>query len=96
MNREEYLKIEKEFNDKIRALETELITIKKKYIKDNCPVEVGDNVSLYGTRGQIVSIKIDYSGGFCGTWKKYKKDGSLGCYKFFLDTPDFKDLVKEG
>lgn len=63
MNREEYLKIEKEFNDKIRALETELITIKKKYIKDNCPVEVGDNVSLYGTRGQIVSIKIDYSGG---------------------------------
>ena len=38
MNREEYLKIEKEFNDKIRALETELITIKKKYIKDNCPV----------------------------------------------------------
>ena len=46
--------------------------------------------------GQIVSIKIDYSGGFCGTWKKYKKDGSLGCYRFFLDTPDFKDLVKEG
>lgn len=35
MNREEYLKIEKEFNDKIMALETELRTIKKKYNINN-------------------------------------------------------------
>lgn len=95
MSREEYLKIEKEILDKISALKIELKKAREEYTNSNCPIKVGDNVSLYGVRGQIVSIAIGSNEKFSGRWRKYKKDGTLGLNVFTIYEFEFKDLVKE-
>lgn len=95
MNREEYLRKVNEILDKILALKIELKKTREEYTNSNCPVKVGDNVSLYGVRGQIVSIAIGGNEKFSGRWRKYKKDGTLGLNVFTIYEFEFKYLVKE-
>ena len=57
-----------EYNDKEKAKADE------SYIKDNCPVKIGDRVKQGENIGTIEEIRVDNDGKFEYTIRKEKKD----------------------
>ena len=66
-----------ELVNRIDNLNAQIAEAKRKYIEEYSPFKVGDTIEYDGMQGIIESITLNSLCDFEGSWRKYKKDGTM-------------------
>lgn len=64
------------FKIEIKELNKKCNELKRKFIAENCPFKVNDNVIMFGVKGIVTFIEVTDDGKFEYMVRKLKKDGT--------------------
>lgn len=76
---------------KIREMEDSLF---EEYISSASKIKVGDKIQIGQTKGVVTSLACTRTGLFHGTWKFFKKDGSLCKNDTTLNDYQYEHAIK--